>query len=769
MASWLHAASYALLALTATSSPLSLSKSLGGHDAWRFGPYSLTKESDNLRLSDGNNTIWSSESSWPFISASVGKDIKTSADGAFNITNVDSHKCQGQNITNIDLAHQENATLSTAIQISGFLLDCGTISTPYTFSLWLPEGLPPRVAFDIKVENTSSSDVSLNKVFLRLPSTNDEGIYGLGAQASFGSLKNQTVPVFTREQGVGRGDEPITSLQNEGGGFHGGDEVTTYTANPSYITTNGGFFYLNEESTGYSTFDFKDPNSIEVRYDSLSVAGAFGKGSDMFEAVEKLTEYTGRMPALPKWVDSGAILGIQGGEEKVKRIVQQGLNLSCPIAGVWLQDWEGIHEQPGPYVNISRLWWNWESDKELYPAWPEFVQGLRDDHNVRTLSYVNTFLTNVSSKESGYDRNLYNEADALGYFVWNTTTNSTAVISSGPGLEAGIIDIANPDLQKWFAQIMRDQVWNANISGFMTDFGEYTPITPDVSFTGMVRDAFYSHNRYPYLWAKFQRGVVEELGLEDEALLFHRSASTGSARYTNLFWVGDQNVNWGLNDGLKSAITSQVHMGLSGYAQMHSDIGGYTTTLTYDDYNLTRSAEVLGRWGEMAAVSSSVFRSHEGNIPSVNAQFYSNESTYDWYAYNARMFVSLGPYRRHVLETESETKGWPLLRSPVMYHPDDLKTREIRFESFYLGAHLYVAPVVDPDVDKLEVYLPGNEDRTFTHVWTGTKYEGGQEVKVPAPYGQPAVFTVDDAAECVPELQDFLEFVTKEKDFSICL
>ncbi|KAM0719489.1 hypothetical protein Q7P37_005394 [Cladosporium fusiforme] len=761
---WVKLATYAILALPTASSPLDL-----GNQEWQLGPYSLALESNDLRISDGNDAIWSSGSSWPFISASIGDDIVSSADGAFNITNVDEYQCQDQNITSINLAPRANATLSTSVKVSGHLLDCGSTSAAYTLTLWLPEDLSSRVAFDIKVENTSQPDVHLNKLFLRLPSTAFEGIYGLGAQASFGSLKNQTVPVFTREQGVGRGDEPITSLQNEGGGFHGGNTFTTYTANPSYITTNGHFFYLNEEYTGYSTFDFKHPEFIEVRYDSLSIEGAFGKGGDMFKAVEKLTEYTGRMPALPRWVDNGAILGIQGGKEKVKKILQQGLNLSCPIAGVWLQDWEGIHEQPGPYINISRLWWNWESDKELYPAWPEFVQGLRDHYNVRPPGYVNTFLTNVSSKASGYDRNLYDEAEALGYFVRNTTINNTAVISSGPGLEAGIIDIANPDLQKWFAEIMRDQVWNANISGFMTDFGEYTPITSDVSFYGMVRNAFYSHNRYPYLWAKFQRGVVDELGLESEALLFHRSASMGSARYTNLFWVGDQNVYWGVNDGLKSAVTSQVHMGLSGYAQLHSDIGGYTTTLTYDDYNLTRSAELLGRWGEMAAVSSSVFRSHEGNIPAVNAQFYSNESSYQWYAYNARMFVSLGPYRRHVLETESETKGWPLLRSPVMYHSEDLRTRKIKFESFYLGAHLYVAPVVDPDVDELEVYLPGDQERSFTHVWTGVRYHSGQDVKVPAPFGQPAVFLVDDAADCVPELQTFLEFVDKEKHLSIRL
>ena len=386
---------------------------------------------------------------------------------------------------------------------------------------------------------------------------------------------------------------------------------------------------------------------------------------------------------------------------------------------------------------------------------------------MRTLSYVNTFLTNVSTKESGYERNLYNEADALRYFVLNATTNSTAVISSGPGLEAGIIDITNPDLQDWFAEIMRDQVWNANISGFMTDFGEYTPITPDTSLVGMVRDAFYFHNRYPYLWAKFQRGVVKDLGLESEALLFHRSASTGSARFTNLFWVGDQNVNMGVNDGLKSAVTSQVHMGLSGYAQLHSDIGGYTTTLTRENYNLTRSAETLGRWGETAAVSSSVFRSHEGNIPSVNAQFYSNPSTYAWFAHSARLFVALAPYRRHVLESESEAKGWPLLRAPAMYHPRDLRTRAIRYESFYLGAHLYVAPVVDPGVDELEVYLPGG--RTFMHVWSNVTFNGGRDVKVAAPFGQPAVFLVDDAAERVPELGSLMEFVVGARDAKFCV
>lgn len=92
--------------------------------------------------------------------------------------------------------------------------------------------------------------------------------------------------------------------------------------------------------------------------------------------------------------------GIQGGQDKVNQIVEQGLSkdVKAPIAGVWLQDWCGTHSQVGNYVNISRLWWNWENDEVLYPDWPKFVDSLRDNHKIRTLSYMNVFLANVSTK-----------------------------------------------------------------------------------------------------------------------------------------------------------------------------------------------------------------------------------------------------------------------------------------------------------------------------------------------------------------------------------
>ena len=125
------------------------------------------------------------------------------------------------------------------------------------------------------------------------------------------------------------------------------------------------------------------------------------------------------------------------------------------------------------------------------------------------------------------------------------------------------------------------------------------------------------------------------------------------------------------------------------------------------------------------------------------------------------MFVSLAPYRRSILGNESAVLGWPLLRPPVMYHVDDMRARQISYESFYLGASLYVAPVLDPETSEVQVYFPGSaNDSKYTHVWTGDEYVGGQEATVAAPYGKPAVFIVEGKE--VPELQSFFDFVRRE-------
>ncbi|KAJ5153655.1 uncharacterized protein N7500_009094 [Penicillium coprophilum] len=734
----------------------------GAHTPWDLGngfELTVNENSNALTIANHGRSIWESVPGQAFLSASAGNDEVIAANGNFKINEVDRNKCTGQKISDVAIRSWHDSKDGHAAVVQGHLTDCGDATPHFSVAFWVPSQFPDRVAFSVKVDPGTSADTA-TKLYLTYRSSSSEDFYGFGAQGSFASFKNQTVPIFSREQGVGRGDQPTTRLENEDSFFAGGDQFTTYTAVPQYISSKSRVFHLTEESSAYTTFNLTDPAAVTVRYGALTMSGYFMQAENMLNAISVLTDYTGKMAALPEWVDTGAVLAIQGGQTKVDRIVNQGLELECPIAAVWLQDWSGTHSQSVSYMslNVSRLWWNWESDKTLYPEWNEFVQSLRDQYNVRTLAYINPFLANVSTKPNGYRTNLYDEASHGHFTIQNSTTNSTSVISSGPGLDAGILDLTNIAGRLWFKKVMLDQVWSANISGFMTDFGEYTPIYPDTQFYNKSIDPFFYHNAYPREWAALHQWIGKNVSSFSDAILFHRSSSMAANRHMNLYWAGDQNTNWGLNDGIKAAVTVMGHMGLSGYAHGHMEIGGYTTTWDGNGV-VNRSSELLGRWGELAAVSSVVFRTHEGNVPHVNAQFYTNSTTYSWFSYNARMFASLARYRRRVLETESRNLGWPLLRMPVLYHSDDEIAKAISYQSFYLGSDLYVAPVLDPGRTSVEVYLPGKNE-VFTHVWSDMKYRGGQTVCVSAPYGKPAVFVVGTPKN--NDLEDFLQFVRQE-------
>ena len=177
---------------------------------WSLGnDYSLLRTKNGVQVSDSGNVIWTAE--LPFISASGGHDNVTESSGAFIIEKVDENKCQGQEISTIEQVDVPEAVDETGIQLAGSLSGCGDATASYNFTLYVPADLSNRVAFEIDV----SSDQDLQKIYLRFGSDASEDFYGLGAQASFASLKNQSVPIFTREQGVGRGDQPVTRYENE--------------------------------------------------------------------------------------------------------------------------------------------------------------------------------------------------------------------------------------------------------------------------------------------------------------------------------------------------------------------------------------------------------------------------------------------------------------------------------------------------------------------------------------------------------------------------
>jgi alpha-glucosidase len=291
-----------------------------------------------------------------------------------------------------------------------------------------------------------------------------------------------------------------------------------------------------------------------------------------------------------------------------------------------------------------------------------------------------------------------------------------------------MIDLTNPNAWDWYKQVLKDQVAGSGANGWMADFGEGLPYDA-VLFEG---DARIVHNEYPALWAKLNREVVDELS--GDHVFFNRAAYTQSPAYATLFWEGDQMVSWSEFDGLKSAVTGLNSGGLSGMAFNHSDIGGYTT-VTNPLMNYHRSRELLFRWMEANAFTT-VFRTHEGNQPDKNVQFYSDDETLDTFAYWSKVYAALFDYRKELVQ-EAVTTGLPVVRHPFIHFPDDPEVWKITHQEFMLGADFLIAPVTDEGASAVTLYLPRG---SWTHLWSGQLYEGGQYVTVPAPLGQPGVF-----------------------------
>jgi alpha-glucosidase (family GH31 glycosyl hydrolase) len=183
--------------------------------------------------------------------------------------------------------------------------------------------------------------------------------------------------------------------------------------------------------------------------------------------------------------------------------------------------------------------------------------------------------------------------------------------------------------------------------------------------------------------------------------------------------------------------------GLSGYSLEHTDVGGYTAIdsllLKYH-----RSKELLLRWIELGAFTT-VFRTHEGNIPEVNYQIYSDEETLRHFVRFAKIYVAWKPYRMELVKEASES-GLPVVRHPFVHYPHDPEVLHLNYQ-FMVGTELMVAPVLDPGEDTVKVYLPAG---TWTHLWTGKTYgtpERGVYETVPAPIGEPAAFYKEGSDE----------------------
>jgi alpha-glucosidase (family GH31 glycosyl hydrolase) len=581
-----------------------------------------------------------------------------------------------------------------------------------------------RLRFEAEVEEPC------NRVYLTFASSPEERFFGFGTQFTYFDMKGHLVPILIGEQGIGRGEQPVTWAVDWRAGA-GGDPYTSYASVPHYITSESRSLFL--ENYEYSTFDLREDDRVQIGVFSSSMKGQILAGDTPARLIEQYTEYSGRMRPLPEWIMSGAVVGLQGGTDRALRISDELESLGTPIAALWLQDWVGQRKTSFG----TQLWWNWELDVDHYPEWGSLRESL-EEKNIRLMTYISPFLCDDAAQKKNHRRNLFQEAASNGYLVKNQDGEPYRITISS--FSAALVDLTNPEAWNWLKDIIKAELIGNGASGWMADFGEGLPYDA-VLFSGADPRSY--HDRYAEEWARVNREAIIEAGRGEDIVFFNRSGYTKSPRYSTLFWVGDQLVDWDEHDGIKSAVTGLLSSGLSGYSLEHSDIGGYTA-LDNPLLRYHRSRELLLRWIELGAFTT-VFRTHEGNIPGVNHQIYSDRETMMHFARFAKVYTAWKPYRMELVSEASES-GLPVLRHPLIHYGNDPEVSGLKYQ-FMVGPELMFAPVLDPGEDSVEIYLPAGG---WVHLWTGKRYgspQRGVHETAPAPIGEPAVFYKEDSAE----------------------
>ena len=561
-----------------------------------------------------------------------------------------------------------------------------------------------------------ASGQPFNRFWVNFKGSRDEHIYGCGEQFTHFDLKGQKVRIWVAEhQSLKRMISKVIRrklLFKKTTSIMAFKKYETYYAQPTFISSRKMFVHV--VSDAYMDFDFrqKDINQLMIR--SIREKIIIGVNDSYPALLQNISNILGRQPKLPDWVYDGMILGIQGGTDTLIKKVDNAINAGIKVSGVWCQDWEGRRIT----AFGKQLMWNWEWDMELYPNLDKEINNL-NKRGIRFLGYINPFLA-VEGK-------LYKEASSNGYTIKNKDGQDYMVtITTFP---AAMLDLTNPQAVTWIKSIIKKNMIELGLSGWMADFGEYLPVD---AVLYSKEDPELIHNTWPALWAKVNREAISEAGKLGEVFFFTRAGHTKSIKYSTFMWNGDQHVDWSLDDGLASVIPATLSLAMSGFGLCHSDIGGYTTI-----FDMKRSKELLLRWCELCTFSP-MMRTHEGNRSDDNVQFDADSETLKHFARISRIYCHLAPYIKDCVN-ENADYGTPVMR-PLFMHYEEDKTYDIKYQ-YLLGRDLLVAPVYKESASNCSVYLPNDK---WIHIWTHREYEGGT-FEIEAPIGYPPVFYRKDS------------------------
>jgi alpha-glucosidase len=196
-------------------------------------------------------------------------------------------------------------------------------------------------------------------------------------------------------------------------------------------------------------------------------------------------------------------------------------------------------------------------------------------------------------------------------------------------------------------------------------------------------------------------------------------------------WSGDNYTSWA---SLKWNIPMGLGLALSGVSNIGHDVGGFAGPAP--------DAELFIRWVGFGVFMPRLSIHSWNEDGSVNAPWMHPDVLDDVRRLMA-LRSRLAPYLAACLARYRQTYE-PVIRPTFYDFPGDPETWAPT-DAFMLGDAMLVAPVVEPGVETLEVYLPVGA--AWRDAWTDDVFEGGARITRKAPYDKPPFFHRADPAE----------------------
>ena len=409
-----------------------------------------------------------------------------------------------------------------------------------------------------------------DRVSVSSASGGGEHFYGFGEKFNALDQSGKVVDILTFDNPGDKGDR-------------------SYKVAPWFVSSRGYGFQL--DSTARCTFDMR--TAARGRYDVSSGTSTLRLhlvfGPKLTDVVSRYTGLTGRPPLPPPWAFGAWIssdVWRTGGE--VRYAVTKFRERTIPVSAfVFDSPWEVAYNDftfnEAQFAQTA----NFENQHFAGFGKTADMMSFLQQHGLKVICWMTPFVNISSNDESVAGQNLgkaknYAAGEAGDFFVRRSPNGRPLVVNWWKG-RGSPVDFTKVEARDWLTGQLRDLLTTSEVStasgkepaigGFKTDDGEfgngpntYIPETA-VYANGLTGREFV--NGYCREYHKTIHGVLGQTGL-----LFARSGFTGTQAFPGC-WAGDNQPNFGAEDGLPSVIVAGLSAAMSGVSIWGHDIGGY--------------------------------------------------------------------------------------------------------------------------------------------------------------------------------------------------